>query len=172
MVIVLLSFLAMAQDQKVAVFEPAGDAITSVKDIVRELISSTIVNTDGYTVLERQLINKVLEEHHLQIGGLVDDAQIIEMGKLMGANLAFVSTVSPLGDNFFVSGKLIDVQTARIEKQRTAQTLRGSSDLLSVVQTMGREMFGGEPLSTDGRQNTERVITGSEDYALLHIYRP
>ena len=77
----------------------------------------------------------------------------------MGANLAFVTTVTPLGNNFFISGKLIDVQTARIERQRTGQTMRGSNDLLSVVQTIGHEMFGMEQNSGQGS-------------ALLHIYRP
>ena len=76
-----------AEDKKVAVFEPAGDASNSIKEIVREMISSVIVNTSGFTVLERQLINKVLEEQRFQIGGLVDDDQIVELGRLWAPTL-------------------------------------------------------------------------------------
>ena len=140
-VIALLSLTAMAQDQKVAVFDPAGNAESAIKEIIREEISSIIVNTGRFTVLERQLINKVLEENKFQSGGLVDDSQISEIGKRMGANLVFVTSLSQIGTNYHISCKLIDVQTARIEKQRTAQTIKGSSDLITTIQKMVSEMF-------------------------------
>ena len=141
-VIVIISLAAMAQeDRKVAVFDPAGNVEPHLKEIVREEISSIVVNTAGYTVLERQLIDRVLAENRFQASGLVDDTQISEMGRLMGANLAFVASVATLGSNFHISCKLIDVHTARIERQRTAQTQRGLNDLVEVVQRMVREMF-------------------------------
>ena len=72
-VIALLSTVAMAQDRKVAIFDPVteGNVDSSIKGIVREEISSVVVNTGGYTVLERQLIEKVLEENRFQMSGLV-----------------------------------------------------------------------------------------------------
>ena len=132
---------AMGQDKKVAVFDPAGSVDNTLKEIVREEISSIIVNTGGYAVLERQLINKVLEENKFQMGGLVDDSQISEVGKKMGANLVFVTNITPLGSNFYISCKMIDVQTGRIEMQKTTQTQKGASDLISVVQTVVKQMF-------------------------------
>jgi len=104
----LLSITAMADDQKVAVFDPAGNTEDYVKEIVREEISSVIVNTGGYTVLERSLINKVLEENRFQAGGLVDDTEVSEIGRRMGANLAFVSNLTKMANgNFHISAKLI-----------------------------------------------------------------
>jgi len=157
--IALLSFAAMAQDRKVAVFDPAGSVESSLKEIVREEISSIIVNTGGFTVLERQLIEKVLEENRFQTGGLVDDSQISEIGKRMGANLVFVSNITPLGANYYVSCKMIDVMTARIEMQKTAQTQRGSSDLMQIVQRMVNEMFADTPKpSVTSRQTNQPVV--------------
>jgi hypothetical protein len=131
-----------AQDKKVAVFDPAGDAKSGIKEIVREEISSVIVNTSGYTVLERQLINKVLEENKFQMGGLVDDSQIGEIGKKMGANYVFVTSITPTGSNLYISCKMIDVQTARIEMQKTGRTTRGENDLDVVVQKVVHDMLG------------------------------
>ena len=45
-------------------------------------------------MLERSLIDKVLEESKFQLSGMVDDSQISEMGKMMGANFVFVSTIT------------------------------------------------------------------------------
>jgi hypothetical protein len=137
-----LGFMAMAQDRKVAVFDPAGSIPNSTKEIVREEISSVIVNALGYTVLERALINKVLEENKFQAGGLVDDSQISEMGKRMGANFAFVSSLTIMENgNYYISCKMIDVLSARIEKQKTARTTQGSNDLVNVVEKMVADMF-------------------------------
>jgi hypothetical protein len=137
----LISVAAMAQDIKIAVFDPAGSVDGSIREIVREEISSVIVNTSGYTVLERQLINKVLEENKFQSSGIVEDTQVSEMGKRMGANMVLVSTVTPMGGNYYISCKLIAVETARIEKQRTAQTQRGTGDLIAVIQKITGDMF-------------------------------
>ena len=140
--IALFSLAAMAQtERKVAIFDPAGSVGNSIREIAREEISSIIVNTGGYTVLERQLINRVLEEHRFQQGGLVDDTQASELGRMIGANFVVVTSISQLGANLYISCKMIDVETARIERQRTAQTQRGTNDFIEVVQRTVREMF-------------------------------
>ena len=153
-----LSFTAMSQDKKVAVFDPAGSVPNSTKEIVREEISSVIVNALGYTVLERALINKVLEENKFQTGGLVDDSQISEIGRRMGANLVFVSSLTIMDNgNYYVSGKMIDVLSARIEKQKTARTNQGSNDLIDVVGKMVTEMFVSTP-----QRNSESSVRNIE----------
>lgn len=133
----------MAQDKKVAVFDPAGSVPKSAKDMVREEISSVIVNTADYIVLERTLIDKVLEENKFQLGGLVDDSQVGELGRMMGANFVLVTSLSIMENgNYYISCKMTDVLTSRIDKQKTAQTQRGTSDLINVIQIMVKEMFG------------------------------
>ena len=145
-----------AQDKKVAVFDPAGEVSISTKNIVREEISSAIVSSAGYAVLERQLINKVLEENKFQMGGMVDDSQISEMGKMMGANYVLVSSIEKMENgNLYISCKLIEVLTSRVEKQKTAQTQKRSDDLVSVVKNMVTEMFGGKVI----KQQPETVVT-------------
>jgi len=139
----LSSLTAMSETQRVAVFDPAGNAPSHVNEIVREIFSSVIVNTDGYIVLERSLIDHVLAENRFQGTGLVDDAQISELGRLMGANLAFVTSLTRMSDgNFFVSARVIDVVTARIERQQTARTSRaGEAELINTAEQLARDMF-------------------------------
>ncbi|MDR1553986.1 MAG: CsgG/HfaB family protein [Prevotellaceae bacterium] len=133
-----------AEDKKVAVFDPAGDVTSSIREVVREEISSVIVNIEGYSVLERTLIDKVLEENKFQQGGLVDGVQIGEIGKKMGANYVLVSSITAMDDNYYISCKLIEVFTAKIEKQKTARTTQGVNDLIDVAQGVVKTMFGQE----------------------------
>ena len=139
----LLSVSAIAQDQqRVAIFDPVGNVPSFIRDIVREEISSVVVNTPGYIVLERALIAQVLQEDQFQATGLVDDAQVSEIGRRLGANLAFVTNITQMtGGNFHISARLIDVGTARVDRQQTALTTRGDADLVQVVNQLARGMF-------------------------------
>ena len=169
----LFSFSAMAQDKKVAVFDPSGSVDNSIKEIIREEVSSIIVNTGNYTVLERKLIDRVLEENRFQSSGLVDDSQMSEMGKRLGANYVFVSTITMIdGKNYHLSCKLIDVQTARIEKQRTALTRNGENELLSIVQKTIGEMFDVTgtipeiPVQKSEPKQTDKPLSVKTEYKL------
>ena len=139
----LFSLLLQAQgDRKVAVFDPAGSVDKALLEIVREEISSVVVNTKGFTVLERQLINKVLEENRFQESGLVNEAQISDIGKRMGADYVFVSTISQLGENYYISCKMIEVSTARIDKQFTGTSTDGLNDIPQTTQYVVKRLFG------------------------------
>jgi len=127
---------------KVAVFDPAGSVEEALREIVREEISSVVVNTAGFTVLERQLINKVLEENRFQESGLVNDEQVSDIGKRMGADFVFVTTISTLGANYYISCKMIEVATARIDKQSTGTTTNGINDIPQTTQYIVRRLFG------------------------------
>ena len=139
---IIIPLSAFAQeDRKVAVFDPAGKVEEALLEIVREEISSVVVNTTGYTVLERQLINKVLEENKFQESGLVNDTQVSDIGKRMGADYVFVTTISMLGRNFYISCKMIEVATARIEKQSTGTTANGINDIPQTTQNIVKRLF-------------------------------
>jgi len=159
-IIIPLSALAQ-EDRKVAVFDPAGRVNVDLLEIVREEISSVVVNTTGYTVLERQLINKVLEENKFQESGLVNEEQVSDIGKRMGADYVFVTTISMLERNYYISCKMIEVATARIEKQSTGTTTRGMSDIPQTTQNIVKRLFGEDvqqPVVYSQRQQTDRPV--------------
>jgi len=119
------------QNKKVVVFEPSGSVDAPIKEVVREEISSIIVNINGYSVLDQP-----------QSGGSADDSKVSEIGKSLGANYVFVSSITPFETNYYISCKLIDVQTARIEKKQSAQTTKGSSDFIETIQKIVTGMLG------------------------------
>jgi Curli production assembly/transport component CsgG. len=137
-----LSNINQERQFKVAVFDPVGKVEEAILQIVREEISSVLVNRKGYTVLERQLIDKVLEENKFQGEGMVDESQISEIGKIMGADYVFISSITPLNDNYYLSCKMIEVATARIEKQFTGTTQSGIHDITLTSQFVVRRLLG------------------------------
>ncbi|NOQ25472.1 MAG: DUF1566 domain-containing protein [Bacteroidales bacterium] len=161
------------KDKKVAVFDPVGDVSQNLKIVIREELSNAIVNTLGFTVLERELINKVLAENSFQMTGHVDDGQIGELGKKMGANYVCYASISSVGGNYYISCKMVDVMTAKIERQNTGITQSGLDDLFTVVSTVSRAMLQQQVASVRNRSTssnqTKYVIDESDSKDLIEL---
>jgi hypothetical protein len=138
---------------RVAVFDPSSSGTVideGTKVAVRELMSSTFVNTGKYNIVERSLLEKVMKEQEFSNSGAVNDSQATEVGKLAGANKIVLSVVTLVGGRNMLSIKLIDVQTATIEQQKA--TIVKSNDLLDIVEPLTAELLG-EKVPATPQQN-------------------
>ncbi|MFC2104670.1 DUF1566 domain-containing protein [Bacteroidota bacterium] len=147
------------EDKKVAVFDPVGEVSDNLKIIIREELSNAVVNTLGFTVLERELINKVIAENKFQMTGHVDDGQIGELGKKMGANYVCYASISSVGGNYYISCKMVDVMTAKIERQNTGITQSGLDDLFTVVSTVSRAMLQQQGASIRNQKSSSSSLS-------------
>jgi hypothetical protein len=134
-----------AQEEKlrVAVFDPTSSGTTideGSKVAVRELVSSTFVNTGKYNIVERSLLERVMKEQEFSNSGVVDDSQATEIGKLAGAHKVVLSVVTLVGGRNMLSIKVIDVKTATIDQQKTR--LVQTNDLLDAVEPLTLELLG------------------------------
>lgn len=130
---------------RVAVFDPAttSDAIDSdTRVAVRELICSALVNSGGYTILERAMLDKVMKESKFTNSAVVDETQATELGKLAGANKVVLPVLSKVGGKIMLSVKLIDVTTASVELQKA--TVTDPDNLLADVEPLTAAMLGQE----------------------------
>lgn len=140
MLLAMISFMpAFANNGKlrVAVFDPtsSGTAIDEgTKIAVREIISSTIVNAGKYDIVERSMLEKVMQEQSFSNSGAVDDNDATEIGKLAGANKVVLSVVTLTGGRNMLSIKMIDVTTASVDRQKVK--IVSSGELLDVVEDL------------------------------------
>ncbi len=173
-IVLLLSItfaLSAQTGKKVAVLTPEGSVMESIKNIVREEISNAIVNTPNYSVVERSMIEKVLEESRFQQGGLVDDAQISELGRMMGADYVCYGSISGIGNNYYMSLKMVDVVTARVIMQRTGSTQEGLNDIVSVTENLAYQLVNitGRELSAPQPTAQRTTIPGSKMIVLVGV---
>ncbi len=142
-----LSMFAQDNERlRIAVFDPASSGTSideGTKIAVREIISSTIVNTGKYNIVERSLLEKVMQEQQFTNSGAVDDLQATEVGKLAGANKFVLSVVTLTGGRNMVSVKIIDVKTASVERQKVK--IATSGELLDVIEPLTLEMLDFSP---------------------------
>lgn len=140
---VVLSVSALAQTRKVAILETVDrqNQITyGVKLMLRSYLAEAITNSKGYEAYVRtEDIRAIIDEQEFQRTGYVSDEEIKKIGQMTGVQYILVVEASKIDDqNLFVSAKILNVETARMEMtsnlmvQSDAQSLQqGAKDLAS-----------------------------------------
>ena len=130
---------------KIAVFPLVGDDVFSgpiFGEGVAEALINELVN-DGYPVMERSHLRKIMEEHSLQYMGAFDPASLSQLGKLSGVDTIVMGSLTTreivsafeylLGDGVprvqidTVRLKWVDVDTGQILASVILQNARGGS---------------------------------------------
>jgi len=107
----LFPVTVMAAKNRIAVMDFRADGITKEKALrISELIRTEIVNTDVYTVIERNQMDMVFKEQGIQQTGVINDAYAIKMGELLSAQKILIGTVMQLGDAIIISGRIVDIE--------------------------------------------------------------
>jgi TolB-like protein len=113
---------------KIAVldFQMQGEQ-TNSKDmgkIVAEWLITGLVETGRFDVIERRLLEKLLEEQKLGVTGAIDPNSAAQLGKILGVKIIVSGTVTSLEGYTEINARLINVDTASII---AAEKVRASS---------------------------------------------
>lgn len=65
-------------------------------------------------IVEREYINKIIEELKLQMTGLVDEKTALEIGRIIGADYFIFGTVSIYNQNVALNARVANVETSEI----------------------------------------------------------
>ena len=106
----LPSFTAAAQDTRkpriaVMTFEDKTDRSFSwggrsgktSGEGLADMLTTALVNSGNYRVIEREQLNEVLAEHSLSGSGLVSTESIVEAGNLLGVDLMVFGSITEFG---------------------------------------------------------------------------
>jgi len=113
--------------------------------VIAELLINELFKTGRYVIVERKLLSNVLEQHKLNMTGLVDEFTARKVGKLLGVDYIVTGTVIDLGTALNVNARTISIETGSIEAT-------GSVDL-------ARDAFQHLPLPVTGPSPTSRPVS-------------
>lgn len=128
--IVALSLTAMAQ-KRVAVYVDGKDAIL-LSEVAGEMVRA-ISQSRNYTAVNRsdEFSKQLQNERTYQQSGLVDDKQIVQLGKESGVDYVCAVSIKEIASyEYSIEARLIDVQTGDImaaDKRNARYYGRGSS---------------------------------------------
>ena len=81
---------------------------------VTEVFITAFGKSEAFNIIERQQLEKVLNEFELSQSGIIDTSTSKEIGKLTGVEAIVTGTVSQMGDNQRVDARVIDISTGRV----------------------------------------------------------
>ena len=93
-----------------------------IGEIVAEWLTTSMVNTGRFEVVERAQLQKVLKEQQLGISGVINQETAAKMGELLGVKVIVSGSVIQIGNTYDVNARLINVQDGSIIR---AERVRG-----------------------------------------------
>lgn len=108
----------LAENQKstiaVVEFVDLKGRVTDLGRFLAEKLITRLYQTKKFKVIERQLLNKIVNEQKLSLTGMIDPSTAQRLGKLLGVDAIASGTVTDLGKTLDVNARLINTQTGEI----------------------------------------------------------
>jgi TolB-like protein len=137
---------ASLENKKIAIIPFAhadGRAVTKDGAVVSERLTIKMINTRKFEIIERSVLDKVMDELKLQNTGAIDATSAKELGKVLGVEAIITGTLVETS-----SGK-IEVN-ARLIKTETAQAI-GASQV-----TVEKDWIGDAPTQMPAQQQAQQ----------------
>jgi TolB-like protein len=87
----------------------------NLSEYVIDDITSGLVNTDLYTVVDRRSLELLAQEMAFQLSGEVSDETALAIGRRLGAQMVISGGITYLGEFYRLRVQAIEVETARIQ---------------------------------------------------------
>ncbi len=82
---------------------------------IGEVLTAVLSGEPGFTLVDRATLTRTLQEHELNLSGVVDTKKAVEVGKLVGARIIVTGKAFPMGKQLFLTAKLIGTETSLVE---------------------------------------------------------
>lgn len=112
----IVSGLSEGEKYKIALVEFANidNKKNELGSFISEELTTRLFKTKRFSVVERQLISRVLEEQRLNLTGAIDDSTARKIGKILGVDAICTGTISDLGETLKINARLISPETGAI----------------------------------------------------------
>lgn len=111
--------------------------ITDFGKFVSEELITRLFQTRKFRVIERHLLNKIIEEQKLQLDGFIDPKSAQELGQLLGVDAITSGTITDLGQSIRINARLIDTGTGEVFAVAATDIFKDASVLLLLERIAG-----------------------------------
>jgi len=97
--------------------------------IVSEMLTTSFVNSESFKIIEREQLQKVVQEFQLSQSGIIDTSYAKQIGKITGADAIVTGSVTKIGNDLRLDARIIDVESGII---LTAEKSEGKVEIKSI----------------------------------------
>lgn len=89
--------------------------------MILKLLQSNLVKSNRFLVLERENIDRILQEQSLRGAGVVSEGEAVRLGRILDVEKIVIGSMMRSNGDYFLEIRLIDIQTSGIEKSEIVQ---------------------------------------------------
>jgi len=127
---------------------------------VTDQLNTMLTAIPQVTVVNRDQVQRVAEEHQIALSGLVETRSAVKLGKFLSAQYIMVGRASKIGQNFYLVLKIVDVETT--EQTTVSAKAPVESGFQAVLDRLGG------PLAADVRR-LQRPTAAPADTTLAEL---
>ncbi|MBW3596264.1 MAG: hypothetical protein KY475_03200 [Planctomycetes bacterium] len=105
-------------------FQERGSDVKGLGAQVADLLFAGLVVNPNMYLVDREEMQKILQEQELNVSGAVNAAEAVQVGQLTGAKLIVAGSVLQSGDNLYLVAKVIGTETTRV----VGASVKGGAD--------------------------------------------
>ena len=142
LLLILISFSLNAQITVViAAFEnnSGGFNLDYWEKAIPDFLTSELSKSDKIVIVERNKLNKVLEEQALVLSGVLDSSNVQQVGKLLGAQFIIQGTINQTNSKTRIDVNIIKVKTGEVKNEKAIAT--DENHLEEMTQLLGNNII-------------------------------
>jgi TolB-like protein len=158
-------------------FEERGSDVKGMGSQVSDLLFANLVANPDLYLVERQELNKILDEQELNLSGVVNPDTATKVGQLTGAKILVTGSVFQVGNKLYLVAKVIGTETSKVlgasVKGNPKDELDGlveglAEDVSETITARGRELVA-EPKTREDRVAALKKKLGKGKHPTVYI---
>ncbi|MBA4366683.1 MAG: hypothetical protein C0403_03495 [Desulfobacterium sp.] len=105
-------------------FHERGDEVAGYGPKISDLLMASMMANPDIYLLDRAEMSKILEEAEINLSGMVNPSQAIQIGQLSGAQIFITGSIMSVSDKIIIVAKIIGTETSRV----LGASVKGSAD--------------------------------------------
>ncbi len=143
--------------------------VTTLGKYIAEELTTALFNSGKFKIIERNLLNTVLDELKLSQTGAINPSSAKELGKVTGVDAVVVGTIQDLANRFGVNCRMIETESGEIFAAASIKIIK--EEITSVLMEESKEEKPKKLVETRGAEKDELFegIIGDYEFDLSNI---
>lgn len=113
-------------------FNEKGAGVQGKGSQITDIVFAALAENPQIWMVEREDINKILQELELNTSGMVNPQQAVKVGELSGAKIIITGSIFKTGSKTFIVAKIIGTETSRV----LGQSVNGNQEFEVLAQQL------------------------------------
>jgi TolB-like protein len=144
-------------------FVEKGHGLTGVGSKVSSVIFANLVTEPDISLVDREEMDKLLDEATLNLSGMVNTQQATQIGQLSGAKIIVTGTIFEIEDTIMIVAKIIGTETSRVMGASVKGDIGDS--IVSLAEDLSDEIV--EIIESDSGKLVAKTVSRQDRIAAL-----